>query len=93
MNILTEEDATDGEGQKAGHSCKDNPIKYSSGSSKVSLRRNLAEEKNMVGSHITLTNILVQVCNNENFKNERKSEQAHKPHASTLLENTVYNNW
>ena len=25
--------------------------------------------------------------------NERKSEQAHIPHASTLLENAVYNDW
>ena len=25
--------------------------------------------------------------------NERKSEQAHIPHASTLLENAVYNEW
>ena len=27
------------------------------------------------------------------FKNERKSEQAHIPHAPTLLENAVYNEW
>ena len=26
-------------------------------------------------------------------KNERKSEQAHTPHAPTLLENAVYNEW
>ena len=26
-------------------------------------------------------------------KNERKSEQAHIPHAPTLLENAVYNEW
>ena len=25
--------------------------------------------------------------------NERKSEQAHIPHAPTLLENAVYNEW
>ena len=25
--------------------------------------------------------------------NERKSERAHIPHAPTLLENTVYNEW
>ena len=25
--------------------------------------------------------------------NERKSEQAHIPHAPTLLENAVYNDW
>ena len=25
--------------------------------------------------------------------NERKSEQAHIPHATTLLENVVYNEW
>ena len=27
------------------------------------------------------------------LKNERKSEQAHIPHAPTLLENAVYNEW
>ena len=27
------------------------------------------------------------------YKNERKSEQAHIPHAPTLLENAVYNEW
>ena len=27
------------------------------------------------------------------WKNERKSEQAHIPHAPTLLENAVYNEW
>ena len=27
------------------------------------------------------------------FKNERKSEQAHIPHAPTLLENAVYKEW
>ena len=27
------------------------------------------------------------------FQNERQSEQAHIPHAPTLLENTVYNEW
>ena len=26
-------------------------------------------------------------------QNERKSEQAHIPHAPTLLENAVYNEW
>ena len=26
-------------------------------------------------------------------KNERKSEQAHIPHALSLLENAVYNEW
>ena len=29
----------------------------------------------------------------ENLCNERKSEQAHIPHAPTLLENAVYNEW
>ena len=29
----------------------------------------------------------------KHFDNERKSEQAHKPHAQTLLENAVYNEW
>ena len=27
------------------------------------------------------------------LRNERKSEQAHIPHAPTLLENAVYNEW
>ena len=27
------------------------------------------------------------------MRNERKSEQAHIPHAPTLLENAVYNEW
>ena len=27
------------------------------------------------------------------ISNERKSEQAHIPHAPTLLENAVYNEW
>ena len=27
------------------------------------------------------------------MQNERKSEQAHIPHAPTLLENVVYNEW
>ena len=27
------------------------------------------------------------------LENERKSEQAHIPHAPTLLENAVYNEW
>ena len=27
------------------------------------------------------------------YKNERKSEQAHIPHAPTLLENVVFNEW
>ena len=27
------------------------------------------------------------------YHNERKSEQAHIPHAPTLLENAVYNEW
>ena len=30
---------------------------------------------------------------NKNRSNERKSEQAHIPHAPTLLENAVYNEW
>ena len=29
----------------------------------------------------------------KNRANERKSEQAHIPHAPTLLENAVYNEW
>ena len=29
----------------------------------------------------------------KNISNERKSEQAHIPHAPTLLENAVYNEW
>ena len=31
--------------------------------------------------------------NKETGVNERKSEQAHIPHAPTLLENAVYNEW
>ena len=30
---------------------------------------------------------------NSLYSNERKSEQAHIPHAPTLLENAVYNEW
>ena len=30
---------------------------------------------------------------NPTYKNERKSEQAHIPHAPTLLEKVVYNEW
>ena len=30
---------------------------------------------------------------NQINENERKSEQAHIPHAPTLLENAVYNEW
>ena len=29
----------------------------------------------------------------KHHRNERKSEQAHIPHAPTLLENAVYNEW
>ena len=29
----------------------------------------------------------------DTYENERKSEQAHIPHAPTLLENAVYNEW
>ena len=31
--------------------------------------------------------------NKATLKNERKSEQAHIPHAPTLLEKAVYNEW
>ena len=31
--------------------------------------------------------------NEYHYLNERKSEQAHIPHAPTLLENAVYNEW
>ena len=38
-----------------------------------------------------------KLCNidifTETIYNERKSEQAHIPHAPTLLENAVYNEW
>ena len=42
-----------------------------------------------------LEDVLVQETNKyaADFFNERKSEQAHKPHAPTLLENAVYNEW
>ena len=30
---------------------------------------------------------------NKGISNERKSEQAHIPHAPTLLENDVHNEW
>lgn len=36
-----------------------------SGSCKVSLRRDLCKEKTSVGSHITITNIVVQLINDE----------------------------
>ena len=32
-------------------------------------------------------------CQQRETINERKSEQAHIPHAPTLLENAVYNEW
>ena len=32
-------------------------------------------------------------CTSRHISNERKSEQAHIPHAPTLLEKAVYNEW
>ena len=43
----------------------------------------------VVGNKDTFTILL----NYHLSKNERKSEQAHIPHAPTLLENAVYNEW
>ena len=40
-------------------------VKDSSGSCTVSLWRDLTKEKTIVGSHITLTNVIVQVYNDE----------------------------
>uniref|UniRef100_A0A8W8NT70 Uncharacterized protein n=1 Tax=Magallana gigas TaxID=29159 RepID=A0A8W8NT70_MAGGI len=40
-------------------------VKDASGSCKVSLRRDLCKEKTSVGSHITITNIVVQLINDE----------------------------
>ena len=38
--------------------------------------------------------LLIRFCMGIILKrNERKSEQAHIPHAPTLLENAVYNEW
>ena len=36
---------------------------------------------------------MVTISINQFKNNERKSEQAHIPHAPTLLENAVYNEW
>ena len=36
---------------------------------------------------------LYSLVTNGSITNERKSEQAHIPHAPTLLENAVYNEW
>ena len=41
----------------------------------------------LIATHINDNDI------NNDYKNERKSEQAHIPHAPTLLENAVYNEW
>lgn len=40
-------------------------VKDASGSCKVSLRRDLCKEKTSVGSHITITNVVVQLINDE----------------------------
>ena len=50
---------------------------------KVICSRNLYDDRK--SSQITLAFFSLQ--------NERKSEQAHIPHAPTLLENAVYNEW
>ena len=36
---------------------------------------------------------IVHIFDSTTGMNERKSEQAHIPHAPTLLENAVYNEW
>ena len=40
-----------------------------------------------------LCNVHLRRDLSRNLKNERKSEQAHIPHAPTLLENAVYIEW
>ena len=40
-----------------------------------------------IRSHIFVTKSI------DTYMDERKSEQAHIPHAPTLLENAVYNEW
>ena len=37
--------------------------------------------------------LVLAILNLRYIRNERKSEQAHIPHAPTLLENAVYNEW
>ena len=37
--------------------------------------------------------ISFEIFRGKSDENERKSEQAHIPHAPTLLENAVYNEW
>ena len=39
------------------------------------------------------SNLECSACPNNILFNERKSEQAHIPHAPTLIENAVYNEW
>ena len=39
------------------------------------------------------TGTIKQYQSVDTLVNERKSEQAHIPHAPTLLENAVYNEW
>ena len=41
-----------------------------------------------ISNYLSYNFLGIQTC-----KNERKSEQAHIPHAQTLLENAVYNAW
>ena len=45
--------------------------------------------KHVLNIHINVHNLLLDYFN----LNERKSEQGHIPHAPTLLENAVYNEW
>ena len=37
--------------------------------------------------------LVLAILNLRYISNERKSEQAHIPHAPTLVENAVYNEW
>ena len=52
-------------------------------------------EKGCHITHIVILNALHprKISSLLNKINERKSEQAHIPHAPTLLENAVYNEW
>ena len=45
------------------------------------------------GKKFQISNDFLVYDTNQHNRNERKSEQAHIPHAPTLLENAVYNEW
>ena len=44
-------------------------------------------------SQLTKTTVHSKIIYASNIKQKRKSEQAHIPHAPTLLEKAVYNEW